>query len=74
VVAVTGDGNVRLNDTPLQVEELHRKLGALIQLQPERAVLWCLLYIVVAFTFFPYQPSVSRHAPENPLWQTISRT
>ena len=38
VVAVTRDGKVHLNDTPLDLEELSTKLTAIVQVRPDRAV------------------------------------
>lgn len=37
-VVISREGRVRLNNTPLGVEELTQKLSALVQSQPERTV------------------------------------
>ena len=38
VVIVTRDGKVQLNDNPLKVEELQKKLIAILQARPDREV------------------------------------
>jgi biopolymer transport protein TolR len=38
VVIVTRDGKVQLNDSPLKVEELQKKLAAILQVRPDREV------------------------------------
>ncbi len=38
VVVVTRDGKVQLNDNPLKVEELQKKLIAILQARPDREV------------------------------------
>ena len=38
MVIVTRDGKVQLNDNPLKVEELQKKLTALLQVRPDREV------------------------------------
>ncbi|HJY84416.1 MAG TPA: protein TolR [Candidatus Binatia bacterium] len=38
VVVVTRDGKVQLNDSPLKVEELQKKLIAILQARPDREV------------------------------------
>jgi biopolymer transport protein TolR len=38
VVVVTRDGKVQLNDNPLKVEELQKKLIAILQVRPDREV------------------------------------
>jgi len=38
VVIVTKDGKVQLNDTPMKVEELGRKLSAVMSVKPDRQV------------------------------------
>lgn len=38
VVIVSRDGKVQLNDNPLKVEELQKKLIAILQLRPDREV------------------------------------
>ena len=38
VVIVTRDGKVQLNDNPLKVEELQKKLIAILQVRPDREV------------------------------------
>src|SRR5437763_6144882 len=38
VVVITRDGRVQLNDTPLKVVELGKKLTAIVRLQPDRPI------------------------------------
>ena len=38
VVIVTREGKVQLNDSPLKVEELQKKLAAILQVRPDREV------------------------------------
>jgi biopolymer transport protein TolR len=38
VVAVTREGEVYLNDTPMPVDELGKKLAAVVRLRPDREV------------------------------------
>lgn len=38
LVVVARDGKVQLNDTPLAMEELQRKLNAIIRVKPDRQV------------------------------------
>lgn len=38
LVVVNRDGKVQLNDTPLPMEELHRKLNAIMRVKPDRQV------------------------------------
>ncbi|MBI3801402.1 MAG: protein TolR [Deltaproteobacteria bacterium] len=38
VVTVTREGKVQLNDSPLKVEELQKKLTAVLQVRPDREV------------------------------------
>ena len=38
VVSVTREGKVQLNDSPLKVEELQKKLTAILQARPDREV------------------------------------
>ena len=38
VVSVTREGKVQLNDSPLKVEELQKKLTAILQVRPDREV------------------------------------
>lgn len=38
VVFVTRDGKVQLNDTPMKIDELSRKLSAIVNVKPDRQV------------------------------------
>ena len=38
IVAVTRDGKVQLNDTSIKIDELGRKLSAIVQVKPDRQV------------------------------------
>ena len=38
VVIVTREGKVQLNDSPLKVDELQKKLAAILQVRPDREV------------------------------------
>jgi biopolymer transport protein TolR len=38
VVAVTREGKIQLNDSPLKVEELGQKLAAILKVRPDREV------------------------------------
>ena len=38
IVSVTRDGKVQLNDAPIKMEELGRKLGAIVNVKPDRQV------------------------------------
>jgi len=38
VVVVTRDGKLQLNDAPLKVDELNRKLSAILSVKPDRQV------------------------------------
>jgi len=38
VVSVTREGKVQLNDAPIKMEELGRKLGAIVNVKPDRQV------------------------------------
>jgi biopolymer transport protein TolR len=38
VVSVSRDGRVQLNDTPIKMEELGRKLGSIVNVKPDRQV------------------------------------
>ncbi|MBI3303675.1 MAG: protein TolR [Deltaproteobacteria bacterium] len=38
VIAVTREGKVQLNDTPLKIDELNQKLSAIMRVRPDREV------------------------------------
>lgn len=38
IVVVTREGRVQLNDTPLKIDELNRKLGVIMNARPDRQV------------------------------------
>lgn len=38
VVVVTRDGKLQLNDSPIKVEELNKKLSAILNIKPDRQV------------------------------------
>lgn len=38
VVVVTRDGKLQLNDTPMKVDELNKKLNAILSIRPDRQV------------------------------------
>jgi biopolymer transport protein TolR len=38
VIVVTRDGKLQLNDAPIKIEELNRKLSAIVNVKPDRQV------------------------------------